>query len=199
MRNLATAYLPNISFFSAIYSEDKVIISGDEIFPKQTFRNRCVILNANGTQNLIVPVEKPKGHETMTCDVKVSYAEDWVTNHVRSIESAYRRTPYYEYYIDSLQRIYHTKFEFLSELNLQLLNFLVDKIGLSCQVEYVASDAPLDRSARELADPKKQNEYSGKAYLQTFTERYGFVPNLSILDLLMNEGPNSISILSSRI
>ena len=198
MRTLAMAYLPNIAFFSALYSEDNVIISGDEIFPKQTFRNRCVILNANGTQNLIVPVEKPNGHETFTRDVRVSYAEVCVTNHLLSIESAYRRTPYYEYYIESLQQIYHTKFECLSDLNMQLLNFIVAKIGLSCQLVYHASNAPIDRSARDLADPKKQNEYSGKSYLQTFTERYGFVPNLSILDLLMNEGPNTISILSSH-
>src|SRR5688572_23608479 len=99
---LPVSYFPNLEYCFHLLKNETIVISTHEVFPRQTLRNRCVIVNANGLQNLSIPVGRESGHETLTKDVQISYAEDWVKNHLRSIESAYRRTPYYEYYIDRI-------------------------------------------------------------------------------------------------
>jgi len=192
---LPTSYFPNIAYFAVLLKHKEVIISSNEIFPKQTLRNRCVIINANGLQNLSIPVERESGHETLTKDIRISYSEDWRKIHLRSIESAYRRTPYYEYYIDALEKILTANHTHLIDLNFELLKFLTDKTGLACQVNVPDATEKISREMNELVNPKINSDYQGKPYLQTFTERFGFQNNLSILDLLFNEGPNAICVL----
>ncbi len=196
---LPTSYFPNIEYFTYLLRHQEIHICLNEIFPKQTFRNRCVILNANGLQSLSIPVEREQGHETRTCDIRISYAEDWRKIHLRSIESAYRRTPYYEYYISALESILLKNHVRLVDLNFELLEFLADKVGLSCRLHVSDAAEKISREMNELVNPKTQSAFKGKAYLQTFTERYGFQNNLSILDLLFNEGPNSICILEEGV
>lgn len=192
---LPTAYLPNIEYFCHLLRNEQVTISTNEIFPKQTLRNRCVIVNANGIQNLSIPVERIHGHETRTRDVRISYSEDWLKVHLRSLESAYRRTPYYEYYMDSLSEILLKKHPLLKDLNFELLQFLVARTGLSCLLNCTDVDEPITTEMNLLVNPKASSGFRGKEYLQTFTERFGFQDNLSMLDLLFNEGPNAICVL----
>lgn len=192
---LPTAYLPNVAYFKQLLNADVAAIQTNEVFPKQTYRNRCVIVNANGLQNLSIPVEREQGHETLTQNIRISYAENWVKNHLKSIESAYRRTPYYEYYIDSVESIFNQKKDLLIDLNDDLLQFLVEKTGLRCEVNLTSDSRIIERELNDLVNPKSTYIFHGKPYLQTFTERFGFLNNLSILDLLFNEGPNAICVL----
>jgi len=193
---IPAAYFPNIEYFHRLLQCDEVKIASNEIFLKQTYRNRCVIINANGLQNLTVPTERNSGEETPTKNIKISYAEDWIKNHLRSIESAYRRTPYYEYYIDRIEEILAKKHEYLIDLNLELTAYLIEKIGLTCTVKISENETAIDREISDLLNPKMVSRFQSKQYIQTFVERFGFKNNLSILDLLFNEGPNSICILS---
>lgn len=192
---LPTSYFPSIEYCFQLLKNEKVTLVTNETFPRQTLRNRCVIVNANGLQNLSIPVGRESGHETLTCDIQISYAEDWIKNHLRSIESAYRRTPYYEYYIDAITTILEKKHTHLATLNFDLLNYLIEKIGLTCSVDMQISDTTLSIEMNELVNPKNNSSFQTKEYLQTFTERFGFQNNLSCLDLLFNEGPNSICVL----
>lgn len=189
---LPTSYFPNVEFFYYLYSNSEIIIGTNELFPKQTYRNRCTILNANGKQDLTVPVERDS--KTITAQAKISYAEDWVKNHLRSIESAYKRSPYYDYYSDGIETILTKKQMLLVELNFDLLEFFVEKIGLTCQLKLNA-DATSDLNANEIVNPKSSSKFTSPQYIQTFNDRFEFENNLSILDLLFNEGPNAISIL----
>ena len=190
---LSTSYFPNIEYFFCLLNSEEITIATGEIFPKQTYRNRCVIMNANGLQNLIVPVERD--HLTRTADVKISYAENWTRNHLRSIESAYRRAPYYEYYIESIERLLLKEPVFLVDLNIELTHYLVDKTGLSCKLGRSENSNVADPLINSMMLPKNNSGFHTKPYLQTFEERFGFQNNLSMLDLLFNEGPGSISIL----
>lgn len=189
---LPTAYFPNLESFYFLYKNSEIIIGTNELFPKQTYRNRCTILNANGKQDLTVPVERDS--KTITYQAKISYAEDWLKNHLRSIESAYKRSPYYEYYIDGIEKILSKKHELLVDLNFELLEFLVDKIGLTCELK-LNNEASPDINLNEMVNPKSISNFKSANYIQTFSDRFKFENNLSILDLLFNEGPNSISIL----
>lgn len=192
--HLTTAFFPPIAYFFELYKNRKVTLCHGEIFPKQTFRNRCVILNANGLQNLTVPVEKDAGHLTLVRDIKISYAEDWRKIHLRSIESAYRRTPYYEYYFEDIENILNTDFVYLKDLNESIIRYLISKIGLSVELEISDVSEP-NKTQMSLVDPKSKELFKTANYIQTFSDRFGFQNNLSVLDLLLNEGPNSISIL----
>ena len=193
--NLPTSYFPSIEYCFQLLKNEKVRLITNEVFPRQTLRNRCVIVNANGLQNLSIPVGRESGQEILTSDIQISYAEDWVKNHLRSIESAYRRTPYYEYYIDAITTILEKKHTHLAALNFDLLNYLIEKIGLTCSIEISISDTEIPKEINEILNPKNRSYFQTKEYLQTFTERFGFQNNLSCLDLLFNEGPNSICIL----
>lgn len=192
---LPTSYFPNVEYFNKLLNAEQVLIQINEVFPKQTFRNRCVILNANGIQQLSVPLQREHGSETTTSEIRISYAENWIKNHLKSFESAYKNAPYYEYYIDRITEILNRKIETLPELNFELLQFLTDKIGLSCELKMEKSNEKISDEMLLMVNPKIKSSYSGKKYYQTFSERFEFQNNLSVLDLLFNEGPNSITVL----
>lgn len=192
---LPTSYFPNVEYFNKLLNAEQVLIQINEVFPKQTFRNRCVILNANGIQQLSVPLQREHGSETTTPEIRISYAENWIKNHLKSFESAYKNAAYYEYYIDRITEILNRKIETLPELNFELLQFLTDKIGLSCELKMEKSNEKISDEMLAMVNPKIKSSYSGKKYYQTFSERFEFQNNLSVLDLLFNEGPNAISVL----
>ena len=193
---LPSAYFGNIEYFHQIWKRDVAIIDHFEPYQKQTFRSRCEIIGANGVQILSVPVERPQGKDTLMVDVLISYAEDWRKDHLKAIESAYARTPYYIYYIDGIQEIIMKDHECLWTLNTELTRYLSNKIGLSAEIALSRESFPLqDDDFRKDFTSKKQNGFTTHRYIQTFEERHGFQNNLSILDLLFNEGPNTISIL----
>lgn len=173
-----------------------VFIDENELYQKQTYRNRTTILTANGIQNLSVPVIRPQGKNSIVHEIEISYAENWVKDHIKAIESAYRNSPYYQYYSDQLIGILKKNHAKLSELNWDLIQFFIQKIGLAVQLQKSAESSNFsEHDFRKTLHPKVETGFKSYHYIQTFEERHGFHPNPSILDLLFNEGPNSISIL----
>ncbi|MFK8046436.1 MAG: WbqC family protein [Crocinitomicaceae bacterium] len=194
---LPISYFGNIAYYWYLAKYKSVLISLNEIYQKQTFRNRCVVLGANGPLNLSVPVERPYGKLTKTKDVLISEAENWRQVHWKTLESCYNRTPYFEFYADDLKALLFSNFKTLAQLNIALTNELVEKIGLINNLQLISDTLHIDaEDKREEFSPKKNSSFKSYPYLQTFTERFGFSNNLSILDLLFNEGPNSICILN---
>lgn len=184
---LPSTYLPNIAFFDRIKQHTHLILDVEELFQKQTYRSRGTILGANGIQNLVVPVERPFGKNTTVKHVKVSYAENWQKDHIRAIESAYRRAPYYEYFAQDLFAIYEERFESLIDLNIAFTRFLIRSFKLNIKVQKGSSTDLADKEGKILVTPKNRLQYKGNAYQQVFREGE-FEPNLSALDLLFNCG-----------
>lgn len=190
---LSTAYFPSIFYFSRIVQAEKVIIEKEENFLKQTYRNRCVILGANGPLSLTVPVrhDAPK---IRIADMKISYHIHWQLIHLRAIESAYRNSPFYEYYIDDFQKFFHKKYESLLDFNNQILQTCLDLLGYKGKTEYTGdfSMEETENDYRYAIIPKKAvTDFEFPAYQQVFYAKFGFVPDLSVLDLIFNAGPDS--------
>ncbi|UKN01632.1 WbqC family protein [Paracrocinitomix mangrovi] len=195
---LPSFYFGNIEYFYHLLKTTNAIIDIAEPYQKQTYRTRMVIGSANGIQSLTIPVIRPNGKQTLMNEVEISYTENWRKDHLKAIEAAYARSPYYEYYIDQLTEIMMSDQKLLYELNYRLNEWLINKIGLTVNLTLNTSPIPLDQNKdlRALLHPKLDTGFRTYHYIQPFEERHGFLNNLSILDLLFNEGPNSITILS---
>lgn len=190
---LSSAYLAPVEYYSAMAKAEVVYFEHCDYYVKQTYRNRCHIAAANGVMALSIPVEKASSEKMLTRDVRISDHNDWQLNHWRSIESAYNSTPFFEYYKDDLLPFYEKKWTFLWDFNqeiqtrvLELLE-LKPEIQLTDEYKITLNESVLD--LRESIHPKKQDlqaEY--KSYYQVFEQRFGFQPNLSIIDLLFNMG-----------
>ena len=191
---LSLAYLPPIEYIAQFFLFKNSIIEKDETYPKQTFRNRCYIYGPNGIQMLNIPVIKMFGNHTQTKDVRISNATNWQLNHIRSIDTAYNNSPYYIYYKDKLEPFYSKKYNFLLDYNLEYLSVLLDI--LKCENNISQSNDfikiyPESLDLRKKIHPAKERILQTPRYSQVFEERYGFIPNLSILDLLFNKGPEA--------
>lgn len=204
---LFSAYFPPLSYFCRCLGYAQVRIDACETFPKQTYRNRCHILGANGLLPLVVPVIRTSGNHTPTAAIEIEYSANWPDNHLRAMESAYRSSPFFEYYFDDIDRIIKQKFSHLRELNEHIFEFACDAIGVSCQIMYVPDFVPYGQDGfdfRPEIHPKPQrrqanNAFKPSPYYQVFAAKYGFMPDLSIIDLLMNEGPQSLAVLKSSV
>ncbi len=190
-------------------SPSVVYIEACENFQKQSYRNRCRFYAADGVQTLSFPIKHEDGtHKHPISEVKVDYAKPWLHQHKRAIESAYMTSAYFEYYRDELFAILDSRPETLFELNMRLIAFLVEKIGLKVDIrttvdysgdsEVMTETGPVKcDDLREVIHPKRQNDILErlgleKPYFQVFAPKYGFKSDLSIMDLLFNEGPDSI-------
>jgi len=174
---------------------DKLWIEKCEHFPKQTYRNRASIYSPNGKLDLIIPVKKGSNVHTRIKDVRISYESDWQRLHWMSLQTAYRRSAYFEFYEDDFRPFFEKQYTFLFDYNLELLTLLLNllKAGkdFAFTEEYVKSYANIS-DFRELIHPKKKMEsFTVKPYFQVFEPKYGFIPNLSIVDLLFSQGPHS--------
>jgi hypothetical protein len=193
---LPTAYFGNLEYFWYFVKNDKVTIDIGETYVKQSYRNRSEIYGANGKLNISIPVVRPHGAKSKTNQILFSKAEDWKKNHWKSIESAYRRTPFYEFYIDQIQDLFFAEYTSLAAFNFALTEHLINKIGIDCELSTTnTSHAITEGDLRLSLSPKKESHFSSPEYIQTFSDRNPFIKNLSILDILFNEGPNSICIL----
>lgn len=193
-------YLPPISWFAKFSDkETENQIEKFENFPKQTFRNRTNIYGANGKLTLVIPV-KHTGKRLYT-DIEISYDEDWQKQHWKSIKNAYQSSPYFEFYEDRFAKVYETKEKFLFDFNLKSFKILLalfksDK-AINFTKTYQSSPSALD--LRSAFSSKKENADPAPAYYQIFEDKYGFIDDLSICDLLFNLGPESSIYLTKLI
>ena len=192
-------YLPPVEFFSQMKAhKEQIVIEASEHFPKQTYRNRAIIHSPQGKLDLIVPVIKGSKVHTKVRDVKISYDFNWQRLHWMSIQTSYRRSAYFEFYEDAFARFYEEKWDFLFDYNLELLQLLTKSLKLQLphtfNSTYEETYNDMD-DYRKSIHPKLPSSRGFKEYFQVFDDRNGFLPNLSIIDLLFNQGPQSAAFL----
>jgi hypothetical protein len=193
---LSSAYFPPIDYLSLINKADNILIENEENYLKQTFRNRCIILTANGICALTVPVLSGKLNKTPIKDTRIDYSKRWQQVHLGALISSYKASPFFDYYFDEIEKLISSKPEFLADLNLNSINILMKITGLSANISLTDSFEPatgLKYDFRYSISPKNERPgiSSFKEYYQVFNNKYGFVPALSSLDLIFNMGPDS--------
>jgi hypothetical protein len=197
---LHPTYFPSISHFVAMAKADTVTFEMEDNFQKQTNRNRMYIYSPNGIQLLNIPIKHTKEAHQKTKDVKLETAFDWQRQHFKSLEAAYRTSPFFEYFEDTLSPIFTKKHTFLMDLNLETIDIVSKCIGMkidySKTTEYF-HEVPDFRDLRALANGKKDFSVF-EPYTQVFAEKHGFINNLSILDLLFNEGRFALDYLKNQ-
>lgn len=205
---LSSAYLAPVEYYTKLLAYDRVFVEQHDHYIKQTYRNRCTIAAPDGELALSIPTVKP---DTLKCplrDIRISDHGNWRHLHWNAIESAYNHTPYFEYYKDDFRPFYEKKYEFLADFNEELCRLVCSLIDMQPTVErtteYHALPSQDEDDFRERIHPKKDFRLEDPAffpqpYYQVFQERHGFLPNLSIIDLLFNMGPESLLVLQQSI
>lgn len=184
---------PNIAHFWAIVNSDSVYFEVCDNYQKQSFRNRAEIYGANGKLALTVPVSYSQKNRQLYKDVRIANEEKWQIQHLKSLQSAYSMSPFFEYYIDDLMPLFETHFDYILDFNLKCFDILSDSLQLNLSPKHTSvfeKDTTDKTDFRNLVRRNFKVE-SFQPYTQVFTEKHGFIPNLSILDLLFNEGPNT--------
>ena len=219
---LQTTYFGPIQWYQKLYRYDHCLIEQYDSFQKQTYRNRCVIATANGVQALTVPIihngelkienydmskSGKKGNQNsqfsisnsqLVKDLRISDHNQWRRVHWNALQSAYSESPFFEYYVDDLRPFFEKKYEFLIDFNENIRQKICELIDIYPNVEYtseyISHLSSLDdfRDVINAKHPKPDTDFEAKAYWQVFQHKHGFQPNLSILDLLFNMGPESI-------
>ena len=201
---LSSAYLAPVEYYSKLKAYDKIYIEQHDHYVKQTYRNRCNIAGPEGVLSLSVPIIRPDTPKCAMKDIRISDHGNWRHLHWNAIESAYNNTPFFEYYKDDLRPFYENKYTFLADFNEELRCKICELMDISPVVEHTASYhtdfLPDEADYREVIHPKKDytevdKDFLPKPYYQVFESRHGFLPNLSVIDLLFNMGPESLLIL----
>ncbi|MFT3738257.1 MAG: WbqC family protein [Breznakibacter sp.] len=205
---VSPTYLGPVFQYAHMYRSPHVFVEQHGHYEKKTYRNRAVVMAANGPMALSVPVEKPAGTKTCDKDILLSYDTPWQANHWRTLVSAYQSSPFFEYYADDFEPFYTQRFKYLMDYNLQLMQTVCGNIGLSCGIylsdTYATSPADVldlrrSVSPRVGCQTDGHGDYVPQPYWQVFKEKFGFTPNLSIVDLLFCMGPESIEVLRKSI
>jgi len=192
---LSSAYLPPVSFFTAINSGGDVLIEQYDNYCKQTYRNRCRIATAAGIQTLTIPVVKSDSPKQLMKDVRISDHGDWRRQHWNALESAYMNSPFFMYYQDDFRPFYEKKYEFLIDFNTELTLLIMKLAGIDKPVKLTESYGNKKSEnqgftdLRSLIEPGKGEPENPQTYWQVFRQKHGFLPNLSAVDLLFNMGP----------
>ena len=170
-----------------------------ETYHKQTYRNRCRVMTANGVESLSVPVVKVNGNHTMTKDMAISYKEPWQLTHRRCLESAYRASPYFDHYYDLIRPVFETHFERLVDLNDKALKAVLKMLRTEKEIVHTTDYVhEVEHDLRNAFNPKAEVDPGlFPEYYQVFSTKFPFAPDLSVLDLLFNEGPNAFLLLTS--
>ena len=195
MTLFTTAYFPSISYMARFLKEDAPVVEIWETYHKQTYRNRCRVMTANGVESLSVPVVKVNGNHTMTKDMVISPVEPWQHIHSRCLESAYKAAPYFDHYFDLIKPIFETRFERLIDLNDTALQAVWKMLKANKEIVHTTDYVhEVENDFRESFSPKAiSNPDSFPQYYQVFSAKFPFAPNLSILDLVFNEGPEAMT------
>jgi hypothetical protein len=197
-------------YFNPIMQYAKILQSNDytfeveDNFQKQTYRNRCYIYGANGKQLLNVPIKHIKSNETKskTRDILIDYNTDnWQSNHLKSLQTAYRSSPYFQFYEDDICKIFELKHKYLLDLNIACHEFIMESLQEDTthnKTSEFLNSYQFDQDFRNLINAKNKKSLNLKSYTQMFDEKHGFIENLSILDLLFMQGPSSSIYLLSQ-
>ncbi|MCX6180871.1 MAG: WbqC family protein [Bacteroidetes bacterium] len=193
-----TAFLGPIEYYAHLKKHPNALLEVHEHFPKQTFRSRTEIYGANGKLNISIPLQRRNTEHTSISKMLISYDESWQNILWRSITAAYRSSPFFEYYEGELEKLIYAKPELLIDYNSALHQWICTKLKLENNftptTEYHKSyDNIID--FRTGIHPKKGATFTHAEYMQVFSSKMGFIPNLSIIDLLFNEGPHGSAIL----
>lgn len=202
---VTTTYFGNIHFYSKFFKHNEVWLEANENYQKQSYRNRCDIYSANGRLTLTAPVIYSNKPKTKIKDVSLDYTMDWQKVHFKSIESAYRSSPFYEFFMDEFMFVFEQREKYLYDLNQKIIGIILEllQINPSRIIETEKFVKPSEtgehfKDFRNVIHPKNKkpdSEFTITKYHQVFEEKHGFIGNLSVLDLLFNEGGNSGEIL----
>ncbi|MDR1699352.1 MAG: WbqC family protein [Prevotellaceae bacterium] len=197
---LTSAYLAPVQYYETL-ANHRIWIESYEHYIKQTYRNRCHIATANGLMPLTIPVEKPGG-KCATRDVRISAHENWQELHWRSIEAAYNSSPFLEYYRDDFLPFYKKRWTFLFDFNTEIQQMILGLLDLETDIHFTENyETQLPKGCedwREMISPKKETNYKGQNYYQVFAPKFGFLPNMSIVDLLFNMGTEAVLVLKKQ-
>ena len=205
---IESQYLPPIQYFSKLVQYATIFIEQQEHYAKGSYRNRCEIATANGILALSIPLQKGKNEQQPIRAVRIAYHEPWQRLHWESIRSAYGNAPFFEFYEDALKPFFQTPYEFLFDFNWALLQLLLQLLGLRPNLgltqRFEQPPPPEVLDFRDALSPKAHRRqpdphFQPRRYAQVFEEKHGFLPNLSILDLLFCTGPEAISFLQLTI
>jgi hypothetical protein len=193
-------YFPNIHQFTQIIKAGNILFEASDNYQKQTFRNRTYIYGANGKLGLFIPVIHTHNHREIFKDIKISYNSNWMDLHLKSLQSAYRSSPYFEYFEDNFIKLYSEKEKFLVDFNIKCIKLISNLLDLNLNYkisnEYVVKTNDII-DLRGLSNARKEKKINTPRYIQVFESKHGYLNNLSILDLIFSEGTNSISIITS--
>ena len=205
---LATTYFGPLQWYQKLNRFDGVLMEQHEHFLKQTYRNRCVIATTQGVQALTVPVEAPVGEgvalsKTEIKDVRISNHGKWRTEHWNALQSAYGESPFFEFYEDDIRPFFENRWEYLLDFNMAITEKMCELLDIHPHIELTSSyqnSLPIGegwggtdfRTIIHPKHPQEDSDFSPKPYYQVYKERFGFLPNLSILDLLFNMGNEAV-------
>jgi hypothetical protein len=191
---LSTAYFPPISWFALAQKFGTAQIDAWETYVKQSYRNRFRMATSTGIIELSVPVKKPNGNKSKSNEIQIDYSQKWQQQHWRSIQTAYQSAPFFLYYQDDIEELISTKYDSLLQMNTKIMEGMIDLLNTNLELSLTDDFLPIENDPNDfrfLIHPKKSSLLKQEAYFQVFDEKLGFIPDLSILDLLFNMGPES--------
>lgn len=196
---LSTAYLPNLSWFYYFLNSSDTVIEKHEHYIKQTYRNRCEIASANGKLCLTIPLQKLSIKEVIS-EKKINYTEKWQMKHWRAITSAYKNSPYFEFFEDEFKPFYTEEYEMLFDFNIQLIRSILKIMRTNTPLKFTSEyiKNPVQSDLRNQINLTDGVPFSRPPYHQVFNNKFEFIPNLSIIDLLFNQGLSTLAYLKSE-
>ena len=185
---------PNIYWWCQVLEAEKLVFDTGERYQKMSYRNRYYIASANGLLMLSVPIASGRNNRSLVKDVEISYHEAWQRQQWRTLFSAYNRSPFFEYYAESLEALFSIPYQKLAEFNRATIDWCMKQLGAAIPIlEKGAENSVVEQSCdlRQMKPGSESHVQGFPTYHQVFEERYGFLPNLSVLDLLFAEGPHA--------
>lgn len=201
---LSSAYLPPVEYIAALFHSPVAYIEVQDHYVKQTYRNRCVIATDSGAQALTIPIEKYEGNKCKMMDIEISEHGNWRHVHQQAFLSAYKQSPFFEYYADEFFSFFASGEKHLATFNMELLHWVCKQIDLEVDIRTTNTYLKTEElptgwvDLREAFHPKRMSAISFYPYYQVFRDRCGFLPNMSIADLLFCMGPESLLVLREQ-